>query len=173
MKRLFGCVLVAASITLVFCVQAMAAGGKIGYVDVYGAAGQSKWGKKITDDLKKEEESLRGTLDQKKQAFVSARDDYMKKKEVMDAKARDRKEKELQDMAEELQKLASDAGNRLNEEKRAATDPLIKKIIEIANKIAKDDKYDFILEKSAIVATSEKDDLTARVVAELDKSSPK
>ena len=172
MKKSLGCVLVAVGITLVFGVCAMAA-GKIGYVDVYGAAGQSKWGKKISDDLKKEEESLRGSLDQKKQAFVTARDEYMKKKDVMDAKAKERKEKELQDMAEELQRLANDAGNKLNEQKKVATDPLFKKIYEIANKIAKDDKYDLILEKAAIVVPSEKDDITARVVSELDKTSPK
>ena len=172
MKKSLGCVLVAVGITLVFGVCAMAA-GKIGYVDVYGAAGQSKWGKKISDDLKKEEESLRGSLDQKKQAFVTARDEYMKKKDVMDAKAKERKEKELQDMAEELQRLANDAGNKLNEQKKVATDPLFKKIYEISNKIAKDEKYDLILEKAAIVVPSEKDDITARVVSELDKTSPK
>ena len=173
MNRFLGCVLVAASIPLIFCTHAIAAGGKIGYVDVFGAAAQSKWGKKISEDLRKEEESLRRALEQKNQAFASARDDYLKKKDAMDAKAKDRKEKELRNMAEELQKLSNDSSNKLNEQKKAATDPLFKKIYEIANKIAKDDKYELILEKSAIVVPSEKDDITARVVSELDKTSPK
>ena len=173
MKKLFGCVLVAASIMLIFCVHAIAAGGKIGYVDVFGAAGQSKWGKKISEDLKKQEDALRGGLEQKNTAFVTARDDYLKKKDVMDAKARDRKETELKGMIEELQKLSTDSSTKLNEQKKVETDPLFKKIYEIVNRIAKDEKYDFILEKSALVFFNEKEDLTSRVVSELDKSPQK
>ncbi len=51
--------------------------------------------------------------------------------------------------------------------------PLFKKMSEIANKIGKDEKYDFIFEKNALVVANEKDDLTSRVVTELDKTSPK
>jgi outer membrane protein len=173
MKRSFGCVLVAAGITLAFCAHAIAAGGKIGYLDVTGAAAQSQWGKKISDDLKKEQEKLTVTVQQKNDAFVSARDDYIKKKDVMDSKAKDRKEKELRDMAEELQKLANDSQSKWNEEKNTAMAPLFKKIVEIANKIAKDDKYDFILDRNALVVPGEKDDITSRVVTELNKAAPK
>ncbi len=171
-KRFVGCGLVAAGITLVFCVHAIAA-GKIGYVDVYGAAARSQWGKRISDDLKKEQEKLSGALDQKKQAFVTARDDYEKKKQVMDEKARNRRQKELQDMLAELEKNAQESGTKWNEQKNAAMAPLFKKIVEIATKIARDDKYDFIFEKNAIVVPDEKDDITSQVVKELDKTSPR
>ncbi len=97
MKRFFGCVLVVAGITLAFSVNAVAAGGSLRLVILISsvAIAQSQWGKRISDDLKKEHEKLAGTLEQKKRAFVTAKDDYEKKKEAMDGKARDRKEKEL------------------------------------------------------------------------------
>ena len=51
--------------------------------------------------------------------------------------------------------------------------PLSKKIIEIANKIAKEDKYDFIFDKGAIIVPNGKDDITSLITGELDKSSSK
>ncbi len=175
MKRFCGSVLLAVGVALVFCVSSVAAAGsvKIGYVDVTGAASQSQWGKKVTEDLKREQEMLGTEVEQKKQAFITAREDYEKKKDVMDEKARLRKQKELQDMYSGLEKLASESSTKWNEHAKAARDPIFKKIIEIANKIAKDDKYDFILEKTALVVASDKDDLTHKVVVEMDKTSPK
>jgi Skp family chaperone for outer membrane proteins len=162
-------------VAVVFCVNAIAAGGtlKIGYVDVTGAATQSQWGKKVTEDLKKEQERLGSAVEQKKQAFVAARDDYEKKKDAMDEKARARKQKELQDMYAELEKLATESSTKWNDQAKAVREPIFKKIMEIANKIAKDDKYDFIIEKSALLVGNDKDDITLRVVSELDKSAPK
>lgn len=173
MTKFFGFVLLAVGVALVFCVNAVAAGGslKIGYVDVTGAASQSQWGKKVTDDLKKEQERLGSAVEVKKQAFVTARDDYEKKKDVMDEKARTRKQKELQDMYSELEKLASESSTKWNDQAKAVREPIFKKIMEIANKIAKDEKYDFVIEKSALIVGNDKDDITPRVVSELDKTS--
>ncbi len=42
--------------------------------------------------------------------------------------------------------------------------------MEIANKIAKDDKFDYILEKGAVIVGDPRDDLTQRVITELDRS---
>jgi len=175
MTRLFGFVLLAVGVALAFCVNDVAAAGsvKIGYVDVTGAASQSQWGKKVTEDLKKEQEKLGSAVEVKKQAFVTAREEYEKKKDVMDEKARSRKQKELQEMYSELERLANDSSAKWNDEAKAVRDPIFKKIMEIANKIAKDEKYDFILEKSALIVGDEKSDITQRVVAELDKTSPK
>jgi outer membrane protein len=175
MKRFYVSSLLAVGVALVFCVSAVAAGGslKIGYVDVTGAAAQSQWGKKVTEDLKREQERLGGAVEQKKQAFVTAREEYEKKKDVMDEKARTRKQKELQDMYAELEKLATDSSSKWNDQAKAARDPIFKRIMEISNKIAKDEKYDFIIEKTALVVGNDKDDITLRVVSELDKTSPK
>ena len=171
MSRFWGCVLVA-GITLVFCAHAVAAGGKIGYLDPYGAIAQSQWGKKVQEDLKKEQEQIVSAVEQKKQAFITARDDYLKKKDALDAKARDRKEKELADMMDELSKLQYDSQNKISEQQRAAIAPLSKKVVEIATKIAKDDKYDFIIDKNVLIVPPDSGDITSRVVSELDKSGP-
>ena len=102
--------LVAAAITLVFSVNAVAAGGlKIGFFDLQAAITQSATGKRFLEDMKKEEEKLGGELQQKARAFTTAKDEYEKKRDVMDEKARTRKEKELTEMYTEVQKMRSDS----------------------------------------------------------------
>jgi outer membrane protein len=176
MKRFFGCVLVAACISLAFSVNAVAAGGslKIGFFDLQTAITQSETGRKFFDEMKKQEENLSSTLDQKGRAFMTAKDEYEKKKDVMDEKARGRKEKELSEMYTELQKMRSESNAKLNEQASAARAPILKKVHDIVEKIGKDDKYDFIFEKTVLYYEgNDKEDLTKRVAAELDKSSPK
>ncbi|MGA7495014.1 MAG: OmpH family outer membrane protein [Syntrophobacteraceae bacterium] len=176
MKRFFGCVLVAAGITLAFSVNAVAAGGslKIGFFDLQAAIIQSDTGKKFLEEMKKEETNLNSALEQKGSAFMTAKDEYDKKKNVMDEKARGRKEKELSDMYTELQKMRSESSTKFKEQASAARAPILKKVRDVAKKIGRDEKYDFIIEKSSLYFEgNEKDDLTKRVSAELDKSSSK
>ena len=176
MKSILGCLVITACIWAAFCVNAVAAGGslKIGYFDIQAAISQSEAGRKALEELKKEEEKLGGALEQKGRAFMTAKDEYDKKKDVMDEKARSRKEKELADMYTELQRLRSESNAKFNEEKSAATAPLLKRVSEIANKIGKDEKYDLIFERAVLHYTgSETNDLTKRISTELDKSPPK
>ncbi len=174
MRKFRGWVL-ATAIIFGLSTSAFAAGGslKLGYFDANGVAMQSQWGKKIIDDLKKEQERLSSELDEKGKAFKTAKDEYDKKRDVMDEKAKTKKQKELQDMAGELEKLASDSSAKFNKHAGEVKAPLFQKISEIVNKIARDDKYDYIFEKGSLHYASDKDDLTKRIVSELDKSSPK
>lgn len=176
MKRFFGCVLVVAGITLAFSVSAIGAGGslKIGYFDLQAALSQSDTGKKFQEEMKKEEDNLSSVLDQKKRALITARDEYEKKKDVMDEKAKSRKEKEIGEMYTEWQKMASESQAKFSEQLTAGRAPILKKVRDVVSKIGRDDKYDFIIEKSALwFESNEKEDLTKRVSAELDKLSSK
>ena len=175
MKKYFGWLLVAAGI-FGLSINANAAGGslKIACFDANGAALQSQWGKKILDDIKKEQDRLSADLDTKGKAFKAAKDEYDKKKDVMDEKARAKKQKELQDMAADLEKTAQESSQRFNQDAQQVRKPLFDKMSEIVNKVGRDDHYDFIFEKGAVpFVASEKDDLTKRIASELDKAGPR
>lgn len=176
MKRFLGCVLVAAGFSLAFSVNAVAASGspKIGFFDLQAAITQSETGKRFLEQMKTEEEKLSAALEAKGRTFMSAKDEYEKKKSVMDEKARGKKEKELGDMYADLQKMQSESRSKLNEQANVAKAPILKSVSEIANKIGKSEKYDFIFEKNVLYYTgNEKEDLTRRISAELDKSPPR
>lgn len=175
MKKCFAWTLLAAGIIFGLTVNGFAASSnpKIGYFDANSVAAQSLWGKKVIEDLKREQERLSNALDEKGKTFKAAKDEYDKKRDVMDEKTRNRKQKELQDMAMELEKLANESSQKFNKDAADAKAPLFEKIGEIVRKIGKDEKYDFIFEKGSLHFASEKDDLTKRIISELDKSSPK
>ncbi len=173
MKRFYESVLLAIGVVLIFSANALAAGGsvKIGFFDLQAAITQSETGKRFLEDMKKKEEGLSASMEEKGRSFVSLKDDYEKKKDVMDEKTRSRKEKELTELYAEVQKLRAESNSKLQEEVTAARAPIIKRVYDIANRIGRDDKYDFIVEKSVLYFVgNDKDDLTKRITSELDKS---
>jgi len=173
MKKYSGWVFVIAGFMFAFTANAFAASGslKIGYFDSLVAASQSQWGKKIADDLRREQQRIEKELEDKGRPWKTATEEYDKKREVMDEKTRVRKAKELADMYAELQKATAEANQSFNKRANEARQPLYQKIAEIATKMGKDEKYDYILEKQSLLFAHEKDDLTKKVIAELDKSS--
>lgn len=170
MKRVWGCLLVAAGFGLVFCTHAVASGEKIGYLDVSRVISQSHWGKQISSTLQGDQEQLTSAVQTKKDEFTAARDSYMKKRSILDTKARARKEQELEQMAAGLQKLLADSQAKWAQEKKTAMTPLFKKMYEIAGKVAKEENYDLIVDRSALITASPKDDITSKVISELDRA---
>lgn len=170
MNRFWGCLLVAVGVTFAFCTHAVASSEKIGFLDVAKVISQSHWGKQISQSLQGEQRQLSNTVQRQKDVFTSARDSYMKKRDIMDAKARSRKEQELGQMAAQLQKLMTDSEAKWTQEKRQAMEPLFKQMYDVANRIAKDDNYDLIVDRSALIVANPKNDITTKVISELDRS---
>jgi outer membrane protein len=162
-------VLVLGAIILFSATTTWAAGSpKIGVVDAVAALQQSQWGKTATEELKKQAEKMDADLEQKQKAFAGARDEFEKKKDVLDQKSKSKKEQELRDMQQEGQKYLMDSKGKLNDLQAA----LAKKVHEVVEKLAKEEKYDFIFEKTGLVYATDKDDITKQVAKELDKLPP-
>ena len=170
MRRFWGCLLVATGVCLAFCSHAVASSQKVGFLDVAKVISDSSWGRQITSNLKADQEQLTSSVQRKRDEFTAARDSYMKKRDIMDAKARARKEQQLSQMAAELQKSFSDAQSKWTEQKKQAMEPLFKKMYEAADKVAKDENYDLVVDRSALIVTNSKDDITSKVVSELNRS---
>lgn len=169
-KRHYGWMISVVGLMMVFAASTSwaAATPKIGVVDAVGALQQSMWGKRATEELKKQAEKLDADLEAKQKAFGAKKEEFDKKQSVMDAKAKSQKEQELRDMQQDGQKFLMESKGKLNEMQAAVA----KKVHEVVEKIAKDEKYDFVFEKTSMVYSSEKEDITKRVVTELDKLPP-
>ena len=171
MKKFLGLVALATGLVFGLSANGIAASGslKLGWVDINMAAQQSQWGKRLLEDMKRERDRLNSEFEQKSKDYTAAKEDFEKQRAVMDEKNRARKQKELQDKGTEIQKFMADAQQKENQMRA----PLTQKISEVMNKIAREDKYDYIFEKSTLLFGTDKEDLTKRVITELDKSSPK
>jgi outer membrane protein len=120
-------------------------------------------------------EKIKHEVDEKAKAFKTAREEFEKKKDVMDEKARNKRLKELQDMQNEGEKLIMESNAKLSKLSQELSAPLVEKIIEIVKRIGKDDKFDYVFErdKGGIVFANDKEDLTERIISELNKVTPK
>jgi outer membrane protein len=175
MMRRFGrLILFVAAFSLALSPAAWAA-GKVGYFEMQRVLSESKWGKKSADDFKRQQDVIKADVEAKGKAFKTAREEFDKKKDVMDDKAKAKKIKELTDMQAEGEKLLNDANQKMTKLSQDLRGPLVDKIIEIVRKIGRDEKYDMIFERetAGLVHANEKDDLTKQVIDEVDKSGPK
>jgi outer membrane protein len=146
---------------------------KMGFFDSLRVATKSKWGEQVAQELKKQGEKLQGDLEQKSKAFKDKRDEFEKKKSMLDEKAKNKQMQDLQSMQMEAEKIMRDSQTEYNRLQEQLFVPMRNKIAEVVKEIGKKDGYDLILEKAAIVYNSDKvDDLTDRVIRELDKVTP-
>jgi outer membrane protein len=146
---------------------------KIGFVDGMKVIEQSKWGKQASEDFKREAEKAKADLEPKERALLSARDELEKKKDVLDQKTKSKKEQEFRDMYQEFQKLSAEASGKFEQLQAGMRQKALEALRKVVEKIGKEEKYDYIFERSAVVyVSSEKDDISQRVITELDKLSP-
>jgi outer membrane protein len=162
-------VLVAVLTVVVVAGTSLAASPKIGYFDLQTILDQSKAGQDAKEEFKRERTRLQTEMEEKGKAFRTSKDDLEKKKSAMDDSARSRKMAELQAEAE---KYAMETQNKLGKLSNDLMSPIVDKALEIVRRMGKDDKYDYIIEvgKGGIVWATEKDDLTKKVLQELDRS---
>ncbi|MBP8645703.1 MAG: OmpH family outer membrane protein [Syntrophobacteraceae bacterium] len=153
-------------------VPAWAATGKIGYFDIQVILEQSRAGKQAKEEFRVEKDRLKSEMDEKAKTFKQAKDEYDRKRSVLDDAAKKRKDKEMADLQQEAEKALMEANSKLNQLSTDLMAPIVDKILEIAKKIGRDDKYDYIFEagKGGIVYANEKEDLTKRIIEVLDKS---
>lgn len=169
-------VLSAVCFSILFAATSWAASGgtKIGYFDAQAVSSQCKWVKQANEEFKKQSEVITAEVNQKANAFKAAKDEYDKKNDVWDQKTKDKKQKDLLNMAQEGEKLAQETNQKLGKLRADLFDPISNKVVEIVRKIARDQSYDFVFEreKAGLAVAPDKDDLTKKVIEELDKVTP-
>jgi outer membrane protein len=150
-----------------------AAPSKVGVFDSVKAVTKSKWGEQVTQELKRQGEKLQAVPEQKIKAFKDKRDEFEKKKSMLDEKARNKQTQELETMQMEAEKTMRDSQAEFSRLQEQLIVPMRNKIAEVVKEIGRKDGYDLILERAAVMHNSDKvDDLTDRVVRELDKVTP-
>ena len=149
------------------------AGGKIGFVDLQAIQGKSRWGDMIRQEVKRYKDKTQAEVEPKLKAIKEKGEEFEKKRAVLDEKARNRQQQELQTMQQEAQRLLQEAQAQMSKMQDQLIPPFTQKLREVAQQIARKDGYEMILDKAVVLASgSDKDDVTSRVISELDKVTP-
>jgi len=155
--------------------SARAASPKIGYFDYQTIIESSKWGKKAMGELERKQKSLKGQVDQKAEEFKRMREELEKKRTMLDEKALGSKLQQLQRLRREGERTLVESSAELRKLESQLSAPITKKIVEIVQSIAKREKYDYIFEQrmSGIFYANPGEDLTSRIIKELDRVTPR
>ena len=127
----------------------------------------------IKQELKRQKDKMQADLETKDQNLQrKTRRFSRKKKSVLDEKARTKQAQELGSLQQEAEKLLMESQAQMTRLQEQLIPPMNEKILDVAKQIGRKDGFDYILDKSAVLFSSDKDDLTTKVIADLDKVTP-
>ena len=147
-------------------------GLKIGKVNINAAINRSAEGKKSKKFLLTSKSQKEDELKAKEAELRQLRDD-LKNNIMLTDDARSRKEKELREQERALRREVQQAQKELREDERTATANIISQLRTVIDAIAREEKYDLILEQSAVqvifYSSAKFDDITDKVIERYNK----
>ncbi len=170
MKRIL--VLVSLAVLVATGISYGAGAGKVGFVDIGAVQSRSRWGTMIRDEMKKETDKAKIQIEPKLQAFKERREEFEKKRAVLDEKARNKQQEDLGKMQQEAQRLLEENQRHMGQLQEQLVPPFRQKVMDVATQVARKEGYDLVMDKAVLLYAGDKDDLTNRVISELDKVTP-
>jgi len=144
---------------------------KIGYIDMQKAIQETGAGKKAKKELEDEFNKKKKDLEKMEADIKKKGEDFEKRSGVMNEDARNKKQAELQGDMRKYQETAGKAQMEIQKRERDLTQPIVTKLREILEGIAKKEDYTIVLEKAenSVMWAKKEIDLTDRVVKDYDK----
>jgi len=166
---------------LVVTASAMAAGGKIAYVDTQAVFEKTVLGKKYQGILRDYFESRKKILDMDGAEIQKLREDYDKQKsaKLLNEKAQKDKEETINRKINEIRKKQEEFSAELAKKNEELSGEFNQKMTTVLRNIAKKEKVSIVMSKNinilskaevpSVLYADEDMDLTEKVIAELDK----
>lgn len=164
-----------------FAATAMAAGGKLGYVDTQIVFDKTKLGKKYQSIVREYYESRKKILDIDAEEIQKLQEDYNKQKQakLLNEKAQREKEESIARKINEFEKKRNDFSAEIGKKNEELSNEFNQRMVEVLRVVAKREKLSLVLNKTinimtkaevpAVLYADEDLDLTDKVIAEMDK----
>jgi len=172
-NKLFTVSFIIALSMLLTCALASAQGPavKIGIIDVREIIQSSEAGRQASAELKK-------TVDKKKVAIQQAEDNLKKMKDALDKQRSVLKEDTIKERELEIQKnyrdyqrLVNDAKEELSAREQQLGQKMFPEVIKIIKAFGEREGYTLILDASTVPYYSKGNDVTKRIIAEMNKGA--
>ncbi|HXY53697.1 MAG TPA: OmpH family outer membrane protein [Nitrospirota bacterium] len=162
-------------------IGAMAAGGKIAYVDSQTVFDKTKLGKKYQGIVREYYESRKKILDIDAEEIQKLQEEYTKQKQakLLSEKAQKEKEDSISRKISDFQKKRDEFTGEINKKNEELSNEFNQQMVAVIKDIAKKDKVSLVLnriinvlskaEVPSVLYGDEDLDLTEQVVTELDK----
>jgi len=139
---------------------------KIGVVDIQRALNESETGKKAKDNLSKRVEKMQADLKTKKEQLDKMEADLQKQSTVLSADAKRDKEKDFDRRKRDFSDQLRDYQEEIQQAEMTVTQPIVKELEQIIDKIGQEQGYTVILETkmSGVIYSAKGVDLTEAVI---------
>ncbi len=143
----------------------------LGKVDIQKVLLNVKQGQKVRDELKKEFDKKQGTLQKEESSIRKLQEDFQKQGVVMNDKAKEKKEREIQEKIIALQQKSMEYQKEIQEMENKLKKPILERVREIIDEVSKSSNVDLTYESSTapIVYAKEEKDITDDVIKAYDK----
>lgn len=145
---------------------------KFGFLDVRSVMLSSNAGKKAAEEYRMISEKRKATRNDLESEIQKLHDELEKERPTLKEDALKEKEMAYQKKVREYELFARDSDEELRDKDRELSSKLIPEIMKVAQSIGEKEKYTMIIDIATlpIAYRAEKDDLTARVIEELNKT---
>ncbi len=176
MKKIVLLIAVIAGLTA----NAMAAGGKIAFVDSQAVFDKTKLGKKYQGIVKEYYESRKKILDMDAEDIQKVQEEYAKQKQgkMLNEKAQKEKEETINRKISEFQKKRDEFSGEINKKQEELFNDFQQQMVAVIKDIVKKEKISLVLSKNinisraevpSVMYADEDLDLTGKVIADMDK----
>ena len=143
---------------------------KIGIVDMQRAIQTSETGKKAKGELEQAFNKKKKELQSEEANLKKLQEDFQKKQAALSESAKKEQQAKLQERFMKYQELLQKSQSEIQKKEQEMSEPIIRKIREKVNEIAKKKGYDLVLEKNdnVVIYSLEKDDITEEVMKSLN-----
>jgi outer membrane protein len=181
MKKIAVMVAVTVAAMCFIAVSAMAAGGKIAYVDSQGVFDKTKLGKKYQGIVREYYDSRKKILDMDAEEIQKLQEDYGKQKQakLLSEKAQKEKEESIRTKINEFDKKRNEFSGEISKKNEELSNEFNQQMVVVLKEIAKKEKASMVLNKTinilskaevpSVLYADEDLDLTEKVIAEMDK----
>ena len=149
MKRLAAGILIATTIS--YAGLGLAAGLKIGYVDIASIFDQYSETKKAKLVLEKEIKSKQDTIQKMSDEVKNLREDLEAQQSSIAIEDKVNKAQEIDRKAQELQKFTEDSENELSKKESDLTQNILAKIYAAVQQVGKEKSFSLILDKNNVI----------------------
>ena len=161
--------------------SALAAGGKIAYVDTQTVFDKTKLGKKYQAVVREYFESRKKILDIDADEIQKLQEDYNKQKQakLLNDKAQKEKEETISRKINDFEKKRTEFTGEISKKNEELSNEFNQQMVAVLKEIAKKEKVSLVLNKTinimskaevpSVLYADEDSDLTDKLVAELDK----
>ena len=146
----------------------------VGKVDIQHILLTVKEGQKVRNELKNEFEKKQNELKSEEEKIKSAQVAYEKQSLVMNAKAKEQKEREIQEMINNIKQKSMGYQREIQAKEQKLMKPILDRLRAIIEEIGKKDKLDIVYEVSAsgVVYAANEKDITQMVIQSYDAKYP-